>query len=262
MSLTESEDSASTCLSAASCAAIEFSQSLPNQKGHAGRQWLRVILPKQKGSASRPKPGKHSIPIYPLPTSFAYHFYSIMKTSSPPFEFQYSLTIQDFWEFQQLLTKRIHTPPLGPRLKNILFWIFLCFFLIIILGGRWQDLVLETPVLVGLVTGLCAFVMFAKYIESSTTKACTPMPHGIILSERKLLVTEAGVTQKWDEAEGSISWAFIEEIYECPTVILLRVDSFLGIPIPNQVFSTETEKKEFLSSIREFWKQQHSQQKV
>ncbi len=120
----------------------------------------------------------------------------------------------------------------------------------------------STPLLVGLATGLCTFVLFAKYTQASFKKTCTPMPHGIILSERKLLVTESGVTQEWKEAEGCISWSLIEDIYENDTLILLKVDSILGIPIPNRVFSTDTEKQKFLSRIREFWKLQHPQTKT
>ena len=56
MRLTESKDSASTCLSAASCAAVGFSQSLPNQKGHTGQQCFWVLLPKQKDLGRRDEP--------------------------------------------------------------------------------------------------------------------------------------------------------------------------------------------------------------
>ena len=53
MRLAESKDSASTCLSEASCATVGFSTSLPNQKDHTGRQWFWILLPKQKDLGCR-----------------------------------------------------------------------------------------------------------------------------------------------------------------------------------------------------------------
>jgi hypothetical protein len=51
--LAEPNIPASTCLSAASCAAIEFGKSLCNQKDHAGRLWFWILLPEQKDLGCR-----------------------------------------------------------------------------------------------------------------------------------------------------------------------------------------------------------------
>ena len=108
--------------------------------------------------------------------------------------------------------------------------------------------------MVGVIAGLCTFVLLAKYTQSLSKKNYTPMPQGIILSEQKLIVTPFEVSQEWEKAKSSVAWSMVKEIPESSAIILLKVDSFIGIPIPTRLFSTEEEKQKFLISIKRFWK--------
>jgi len=167
-------------------------------------------------------------------------------------EITYSLTREDYWQFNLFFMKRKRGYRIAPIIAAVIVGTAL-----VLIGLNFGDPPIPIWFIaltsaggagfVGAWTFVCRHYMLRRAVRR------LPAEDGALLGEYTLKIGPEGISGKSATTESSIRWIGVREIAENANYFYLFIDKHVAMIVPKRVFADPTDATEFIKIARSYF---------
>jgi YcxB-like protein len=168
-------------------------------------------------------------------------------------EVTYSLTRDDYWQFNRFLLKRRRSYYWSPIVVGLAAALA-CLLLILSDRGPLLPWAAGLGVLAAGGVGAGWVVLCRRYLLRRAVRRL-PADDGSTLAKRTLRIEQGGIHFSSATGEGVIRWSGVREIAENEDYLYLFTDKIVALILPKRLFADSATSKGFADATRSYWQQ-------